>query len=109
MRQMLVTVFNDKDPESVGSLNVAINSLPGIEQLTYKPQVRNEEIGGEIVKMFEKMRLVPTFFFVDPWGYKGLSLALINCVLKNWAATAYFSLIITVSTWALIIRLFENT
>jgi three-Cys-motif partner protein len=90
MRQMLVTVFNDKDPESVSYLNVAIDSLPGIEQLAFKPQVRNEEIGTEIVKMFEKMRLVPTFFFVDPWGYKGLSLALINSVLRNWGCDCVF-------------------
>jgi three-Cys-motif partner protein len=90
MRQMLVTVFNDKDPESVSYLNVAIDSLPGIEQLAFKPQVRNEEIGTEIVKMFEKMRLVPTFFFVDPWGYKGLSLALINSVLKKWGCDCVF-------------------
>ena len=90
MRRMLVTVFNDKNPDSVSSLEIAINSLPGIEQLAYKPQVRNEEIGTEIVKMFETMRLVPTFFFVDPWGYKGLSLALINSVLKNWGCDCIF-------------------
>ncbi len=92
MRRMLVTVFNDKNPDSVSSLEIAINSLPGIEQLAYKPQVRNEEIGTEIVKMFETMRLVPTFFFVDPWGYKGLSLALINSALKNWGCDCIFFL-----------------
>jgi three-Cys-motif partner protein len=90
MRRMLVTIFNDRNPESVSSLNMAIDSLPGIEQLAHKPQLRNEEIGTEIVKMFEKMRLVPTFFFVDPWGYKGLSLALINSVLKNWGCDCVF-------------------
>jgi three-Cys-motif partner protein len=90
MRRMLVTIFNDRDPESVSSLNMAIDSLPGIRQLTNKPQVRNEEVGTEIVKLFEKMSLVPTFFFVDPWGYKGLSLALINSVLKNWGCDCVF-------------------
>src|SRR5574341_704918 len=29
------------------------------------------------VKKFEEMHLVPTLFFIDPWGYKGLSLRLI--------------------------------
>jgi three-Cys-motif partner protein len=90
MRRMLVTIFNDKNAESASSLNTLINSLPGIEQLAHKPQVRNEEIGTQIVKMFEPMRLVPTFFFVDPWGYKGLSLALINSVLKNWGCDCIF-------------------
>jgi GMT-like wHTH domain len=40
--------------------------------------------------MFEKMQLVPTLFFVDPWGYKGLSLALINSVLKDWGCDCIF-------------------
>ena len=28
--------------------------------------------------------------FVDPWGYKGLSLRLINSVLKDWACECIF-------------------
>jgi len=90
MRRMLITIFNDRDRESVSALNMAINSLPGIDQLAHKPQVQNEEVGTQIVKMFEKIRFVPTFFFVDPWGYKGLSLALINSVLKNWGCDCIF-------------------
>jgi three-Cys-motif partner protein len=76
MKRMLVTVFNDRDQENASSLSEAIGALPGIEQLKHKPQVQSEEVGTEIVKMFEKMRLIPTLFFVDPWGCKGLSLAL---------------------------------
>ncbi len=90
MKNMLVTVFNDKDSENVSSLKEVVDALPGIKQLKYEPQVRNEEIGTEIVKMFEGMKLVPTFFFVDPWGYKGLSLALVNSVLKNWGCDCIF-------------------
>lgn len=40
--------------------------------------------------MFEQHNLVPTFFFVDPWGYKGLSLGLINSVLQNWGCDCVF-------------------
>ncbi len=90
MRHMLVTVFNDRDQQNANSLSGAIGALPGIEQLKHKPQVRSEEVGTEIVKMFEKMRLIPTLFFVDPWGYKGLSLALINSVLKDWGCDCIF-------------------
>jgi len=90
MREMLVTVFNDADPENVSSLKEAVAVLPGIEQLKYKPEIHHEEVGSEIVKMFEQRALVPTFFFVDPWGYKGLSLRLINSVLKNWGCDCIF-------------------
>ena len=47
-------------------------------------------MGEEIVKMFEEMSLVPTLFFVDPWGYKGLSLRLVNSVLKDWGCDCIF-------------------
>ena len=84
MRQMLVTLFNDKDEKSVRSLERSISEIEGINKLRYPPQVANEEVGDELVKQFENMKLVPTLFFVDPFGYKGLSLQLINSVLKNW-------------------------
>ena len=88
IRDRLVTLFNDKDNSQ--SLEKAINALPGVETLKYKPQVKNEEVGEEIVKMFEEMNLVPTLFFVDPWGYKGLSLRLVNSVLKDWGCDCIF-------------------
>ncbi|MFA4910841.1 MAG: three-Cys-motif partner protein TcmP [Desulfobacteria bacterium] len=90
IRDRLVTLFNDKDEENSRSLEKAIKELPGVETLKYKPQVKNEEVGEEIVKMFEEMNLVPTLFFVDPWGYKGLSLRLVNSVLKDWGCDCIF-------------------
>ena len=84
MRGMLVTVFNDVDKDSSQSLQKAIDELPNIQSLKHKPKIYNEEVGGNIVNQFETMRLVPTLFFIDPWGYKGLSLRLINSVLKDW-------------------------
>lgn len=90
MRPILVTMFNDGDPKNSASLQNAIDALPGIERLKHAPQIYSEEVGDEIVKMFEGMRLVPTLFFVDPWGYKGLSLRLVNSVLKDWGCDCIF-------------------
>jgi three-Cys-motif partner protein len=90
LRQLLVTIFNDLDLTNTRSLESAIKELPGIEKLKYPPEVQNEEVGEKIVAMFERMAPIPTFFFVDPWGYKGLSLRLINSVLKNWGCDCIF-------------------
>lgn len=90
LRNMLVTIFNDGNSDHSQSLENEINSIIGIEKLKYKPQIYNDEVGTEIVKMFEQMRLVPTLFFIDPWGYKGLSLRLINAVLKDWGCDCIF-------------------
>jgi three-Cys-motif partner protein len=90
LRQRLVTIFNDLDSTNTRSIEQAIRELPGIEKLKYPPEIHNEEVGAKIVAMFERMTVVPTFFFVDPWGYKGLSLRLINSVLKNWGCDCIF-------------------
>ncbi len=90
IRNRLVTLFNDKDEVNAKSLEKAIAEIPGIESLKYKPQVENEEVGNEIVKMFEDKSLIPTLFFVDPWGYKGLSLRLANSVLNDWGCDCIF-------------------
>ena len=90
IRDRLVTLFNDKDEENARSLEKTIAEIVGIETMKYRPRVENEEVGEEIVKMFEAMTLVPTLFFVGPWGYKGLSLRLVNSVLKDWGCDCIF-------------------
>jgi len=90
MCERLVTLFNDADKKNSEALAKEIDAIPGIKSLKYKPQIQAEEVGDNIVKMFEKSKLVPTFFFVDPWGYKGLSLGLINSVLRNWGCDCVF-------------------
>lgn len=90
IQNRLITIFNDKNEDNVRSLEAAISEIIGIDKLRYKPIVRNEEVGEEIVKMFELRTLAPTLFFVDPWGYKGLSLRLVNSVLKDWGCDCIF-------------------
>lgn len=90
LRERLIAIFNDKDEKNSNVLENTIAEISGIEKLKYKPVVYNQEVGEEIVKMFESMNLIPTLFFVDPWGYKGLSLRLVNSVLKDWGCDAIF-------------------
>jgi three-Cys-motif partner protein len=88
--ERLVAIFNDKDEANSKSLEACLAELPGIEKLKHKPTVYTGEVGEEIVKNFERRRLVPTFLFVDPFGYKGLSLRLVNSVLKDWGCDCVF-------------------
>ena len=82
-RESLATVFNDKSKADADSLREHIASIPDFERLRYRPVVLNRDVGAEISRTFEKISMVPTLLFVDPWGYKGLSLSLIHSVLKN--------------------------
>jgi len=90
LSKMLVTIFNDKKAEFSENLAAEIAAMPGIDALKYPPQVYNLEVGQQIADLFGKTRMVPTLFFVDPWGYKGLSLDLIGSVTKNWGCDCVF-------------------
>ena len=86
----MVTLFNDKDTANIENLKTTISQLDGIEKLKYAPAFYSEEVGDEIAKMFDDTCIVPTFFFVDPWGYKGLSLNLISSIIKDWGCDGVF-------------------
>jgi len=90
LRERLVSLFIDKDPENIELLTEAIKSLPGIETLKHEPIISNEEVGEQLVKKIEKINFNPTLFFVDPYGYKGLSLSLFNAILKDWGCDCIF-------------------
>jgi len=90
LHDILVTVFNDKDTVFASRLRKEISALPGIESLRFNPQVCCEQVGSGIVACFEQLRMVPTLMFVDPWGYKGLSLRLVQAVLKDWGCDCIF-------------------
>ncbi|RLC07546.1 MAG: hypothetical protein DRH43_11580 [Deltaproteobacteria bacterium] len=90
IRERLVTIFNDKNEGNKRSLETEIQSIPNLHLLKYQPQVLNEEVGDKIVQNLEQAKLVPTLCFVDPWGYKGLSLRLVNSVLKDWGCDCIF-------------------
>jgi three-Cys-motif partner protein len=90
MASMLVTLFNDADEDHSSSLQKEIDKLSGIEKLKYKPDVLCGEVGEEAEKFFSETKLIPSFTFVDPFGYKGLSLKIVNGVIKDWGCDCVF-------------------
>ena len=90
IRNMLVSVFNDMNLEHVQSLKDAIDSSGEISMLKWRPKVINTEVNEELAKVFESIKTIPTLFFVDPFGYKGLSLQLINSFVRNWGCDCIF-------------------
>jgi three-Cys-motif partner protein len=90
LRKRLVTIFNDADEENIRSLRTEAAQLSGIEKLIHQPDMRVGEVGNETVETFRKIDPIPTLLFIDPWGYKGLSLDLIKAFLKNWGCECIF-------------------
>ena len=92
IREMLVSHFNDLDENHSRSLEEAISQIPGIDRLRYKPKVYHGAVNEELAQRFESVRMVPTLCFIDPWGYKGLSLGLVHAVVKDWGCDCIFFL-----------------
>lgn len=90
MSQMLVTLFNDADQDEAATLQSEIDALPGINKLKYKPRVLCGEIDENAERYFNETRLVPSFTFADPFGYKGLSREIVNGVIKDWGCDCLF-------------------
>lgn len=88
--QRLLAIFNDKDENNSKSLQQTINNLNDLSRLKYKPLVFNIEVGEELVNKLNKLSISPALFFIDPWGYKGLSLDLIGSSIKKWGCDCIF-------------------
>lgn len=90
LSRQLVTQFNDKNPLYASKLQREIAALEGIASLRFPPAVSNKTVGPELVNLLSGLRLVPTLFFIDPWGYKGLSLDLVGAAIKSWGCDCIF-------------------
>jgi three-Cys-motif partner protein len=86
----LIAMFNDADPANVASLTKALHEVEGIEQLRHKPQILCSEIGIDAETMFTNAKGCPTFSFIDPFGYKGLSRGIIQSVIREWGCDCVF-------------------
>lgn len=81
----LEAFFNDSNAEYVSALEQRITGLAGVNVLRSRPKVANVVVDESIAETVETIRLIPTLLFIDPWGYKGLSIRLVDAVLKDWA------------------------
>ena len=99
--EIFVALFNEGDKGRASTLEDEIAKLPGIEKLKIKPTVLCGPVNEDAERYFTETRLVPSFSFVDPFGYKGLSLKIVNGVIKDWGCDCVFFLITIASMQAL--------
>jgi three-Cys-motif partner protein len=86
----LRTYFNDRDLVKADCLREEFARLGGLDKLSHRPLVFNEEASIEFV---ERLRLdagTPKLFFLDPFGYKALTMPLLRSVLKGWSECIFF-------------------
>ncbi|MGC6518921.1 MAG: three-Cys-motif partner protein TcmP [Candidatus Puniceispirillaceae bacterium] len=88
--QKLQGYFNDYNKDNSETLRSEIEKLKDISKLKFPPIINCKEIGKDVAKELGEASLVPSFTFIDPWGYKGFSLGLLQAVIKDWGCDCVF-------------------
>jgi three-Cys-motif partner protein len=90
LHNAFVSYFSDADADNVDALKLAVSELSNLKALKYAPIVERAEITSESHLQFAKLSLVPAFLFFDPFGYKTLSVNMIQSILKNPGSECIF-------------------
>lgn len=86
MCSKLMTVFSDMEKVNSEKLEKEIKALPGINKMVHTPEVYVDIVDKKMAELFKSMNLIPTLTFLDPWGYKGLTIDLIQSLIKDWGS-----------------------
>lgn len=82
--------FNDIEQRNIQNLHAEISKLPGIEILSPKIRYANDVIDIDFPNHWYLQPGVPALSFVDPCGYKGLTLNLIRKLMINPGSDCIF-------------------
>ena len=88
--QRLVTIFNDVEASYTEQLRQEVQLLPNAENLAFAPRLSSVLMGPELIASLGDLSDTPTLFFIDPWGYKGLTLDLIGRAIRGWGSECIF-------------------
>ncbi len=86
LQQNLQVILNDVKPTYCRKLQKLIGELGYTNRFKNKPKVFNTEIDEPVAERLADVKLVPTFCFIDPYGYKGLSQSLVSSVIKDFGS-----------------------
>lgn len=88
--QTLATYFNDKKLDNCNNLENEIKNLTDVDILNYQAVVTNFRVDDSLIGWIEKNLDFPCLYFLDPCGYKGLSLKLVQFILKGFGCDCIF-------------------
>lgn len=72
IRNKLRIVFNDENSDSINKLMGIINNHEVVPKLKYPIEITNKRAGDVDIKKYTNKKC-PIFSFIDPWGYKDVS------------------------------------
>jgi len=84
------TVFNDKHRLSIETLSGCIDNYCKLYNFAYPPEYFSEEVNNDTIDNLLTDTNIPALLFLDPWGYKGLSLDTIRKGVENQGCDCFF-------------------
>jgi three-Cys-motif partner protein len=90
LRGRLVAAFNDSDTESIKLLKGEVARLDGTDNLRHPPSYRVGRVSDDYIPLITEFQKRPTLTFLDPWGYQGLSRALIRETFQGFGCEVVF-------------------
>lgn len=83
-------IFNDNDPNNIATLKEAIASIPGSDILKKRIHFYDQTVGQDFYSRINIPSNMPILSFVDPFGYKGITLNLIDRLISNSGSDCIF-------------------
>ena len=92
LSEQVQLVFNDKDSGYVSTLKRAVADLVSSSpvSLRHEPLFFNFEVGSSTLNWFRELGLSSCLFFLDPFGYRGLTMDLIAGLVSEWGSDCIF-------------------
>jgi three-Cys-motif partner protein len=90
LREQLISLFQDSSEDYIKTLDEEVKKIPGYEALKFKPKIGVAKTDQKLIEELNKVNKVPSLFFIDPFGYSGLSIALIKEAIRDWGCDCIF-------------------
>lgn len=86
----MLFVFNDANPENTANLKSEVEKLPYGTEMLKRIEFTNRIIDKAYPSSINIHPNIPILSFVDPWGYKGLTMELIELLIRNKGSECIF-------------------
>jgi three-Cys-motif partner protein len=90
LRENMEATFIDIDKTYIAALKAELEALPGYGTVRRPARLLCDEVNPQTEAIFTRSEPVPTLSFIDPFGYRGLSINLIHSISKTWGSDCIF-------------------
>ena len=90
LKEKLHVAYYEKTKANFDELKKSVENHPASSWLAHRPVVEHKEVNPALIKELPVDDC--TFCFIDPFGYRGVSLGLLVSVLKDWGSDCVFYL-----------------